>query len=282
MIRAVFSGSGKGCYHVSTEPLAAGTVLLKEPALCLVMERPFLETRCPRCTLHISDHTIKCAGCNEVYYCSESCYNLDRSVHQFECRLLRRTSCPLRDDSDGIFMVRMLREFSNHIRLNEAEEEIDRSPTCLANRQTTSGEPVEFPPATSFLLQVLSLDHHEISYRQTDIALTWARTMHIFAHLMDDSGDKEGCVQSSVSPRARSDRCSSRPIDPLSELLEAVPRVQLLVARGGGDPALLGDICSLGITPFLLKVAMDREVCLPMGHISNIFSLQPTPAALRP
>ncbi|KAL1917350.1 uncharacterized protein VTP21DRAFT_5006 [Calcarisporiella thermophila] len=84
------SSSKAGNYLVATRSLSAGAVVLEELPFTHALKLELKNARCEACLAVLGDKDvkrIKCAECNEVWFCGKECFDNDRGGHRFVCGL---------------------------------------------------------------------------------------------------------------------------------------------------------------------------------------------------
>ncbi|KAI9593506.1 hypothetical protein BDF19DRAFT_447955 [Syncephalis fuscata] len=88
--------------------LAAGTVVLTEPAAVAVLYTKTLANYCSHCFCNDSS-LRRCTGCERLYYCSTTCQRADWKLHKRECTALRKLNTKTLADAPTRAMARLLR-----------------------------------------------------------------------------------------------------------------------------------------------------------------------------
>jgi hypothetical protein len=83
----------KGRQMIASRDVAANEVLLADSPYCWVVDDSAKEIVCQNCFLEKDPELplfVGCPDCNQVYYCSEECMNIDSTQHsQDECGILK-------------------------------------------------------------------------------------------------------------------------------------------------------------------------------------------------
>ncbi|KAJ4454953.1 hypothetical protein PAPYR_10192 [Paratrimastix pyriformis] len=229
------TSTSHGRYAVAAQDVTPGTVLLRDPAILLAIESNSISKYCARCSNALSgdpSSQIRCEHCQRLYYCSEKCRTEDATTHAQECLVLRRSGCRLNEDSDSLFLVRMFTLCLDGNALDAAIAEVE---------QRSGSNPVDvngaYVPWVHPLARIFAMVDHEPEFGPSDLAISWARTLHVLTHF-PALGRLSGSlprIERLVRALRQSGICPSQP---------------LVGLEGRGNIP----------SPFLFKAALDQEL----------------------
>ncbi|ORE06692.1 SET domain-containing protein, partial [Rhizopus microsporus var. microsporus] len=75
----------KGRHAVAARELPEGVTVSLETATAFVVRSEFIDQNCHTCLADLSSDKVRCAHCPLSYYCSKTCLDKDRALHELIC-----------------------------------------------------------------------------------------------------------------------------------------------------------------------------------------------------
>jgi hypothetical protein len=112
---ALAETSMKGRVVAATSPLNANEIVLKERPIGIALYSAARDRFCAYCTNKLpAQGRVPCNSCKKLFYCNSKCREADSIAHMYECRAFKELNEAFTEDSDSLFLLRIISTFGHN------------------------------------------------------------------------------------------------------------------------------------------------------------------------